>query len=89
MENIWFNERLKILDNSLELLKKEDHDEIENNQNENDDLSCARCRIYQRKKQQDSQLLQKIKHNYQIHHEHNYSQTYLNYSTPGFYIRKF
>jgi hypothetical protein len=82
MENIWFDQRLKMLDNSLELLKEEeeDIDEVEN-----DNSSCARCRIYQRKKQTNTKLFQKIKHIYQIHNEHNYSRNHLQYSTPGFY----
>lgn len=76
-----------MLDNSLELLKKE---EIEINEDENDEFSCARCRIYQRKKQKDSKLLKKIKHIYQIHNEHNYSQNHLHHSTTGFfYIKNF
>jgi hypothetical protein len=82
MENIWFNQRLKMLDNSLELLTKdEDIDE-----HENDNSSCARCRIYQRKKQTDTTLFEKIKHIYQIHNEHNYSRNYLQYSAPGFFL---
>ena len=66
---------------ALELLKKdEDIDE-----DENDDSSCARCRIYQRKKQTETKLFKKIKHIYQIHNEHNYSRNHLQYSTSGFY----
>jgi len=80
LENVWFDQRLKILDNSLELLKKEE--EIDENDN-NDDLTCARCRIYQRKKQIDTQLFKKIKH---IHQEHNYSRTYIQSFTPGFHL---
>ena len=82
MENVWFNQRLKMLDNSLELLK-EDKEEI--SENDDDDVSsCARCRIYQRKKKNDTQLFEKIKHIYQIHREHNYSNTQIPYSSPGF-----
>jgi hypothetical protein len=78
MENIWFNQRLKMLDNSLELIKKEDI------QDELDDSTCARCRVYQRKKSTETQLFKKIKHFYQVHNEHNYSRIHLQYSTPGF-----
>jgi hypothetical protein len=80
MENIWFDQRLKMLDNSLEFLKKEE----KINENENDDSSCARCRIYQKRKKNNTQLFNKIKHIYQIHNEHNYSKTHLQYSTSGF-----
>ncbi len=75
MEDIWFDQRFKMLDNSLELLRKEKeeiHDDDEKNI-----LSCARCRIYQRKKQTDTHLLKKIKHIYRIHNEHHYSTTHL------------
>jgi len=82
MENIWFNQRLKMLDNSLELLTKDE----DINEHENDNSSCARCRIYQRKKQTDTTLFQKIKHIYQIHNEHNYSRNYLKYSAPGLFF---
>ncbi|CAF0776279.1 unnamed protein product [Adineta steineri] len=76
LENIWFDHRLKILDNSLELLLKKTEEQENNN---NDDSSCARCRVYQRKKENDSQLLKKIKHIHQIQNEHNYSTTCLHY----------
>jgi hypothetical protein len=70
-----------MLDNSLELLLKQaDEQEFD------DDSSCARCRIYQRKKENDSQLLKKLKHIHQIHAEHNYFTTYLQYSSSGFYF---
>ena len=90
IENIWFDLRLKMLDNSLELLKNQENKEesIDNN-NDDDNLSCARCRIYQRKKENESQLFQKLKHIYQIHIEHNYSNTRLQNSTPGFYFFQF
>ncbi len=78
MENIWFNQRLKMLDNSLELIKKEEiEDEI-------DDSTCARCRVYQRKKSTETQLFKRIKQFYQVQNEHNYSRIHLQYSTPGF-----
>ncbi|CAF1197619.1 unnamed protein product [Rotaria sp. Silwood1] len=80
IENIWFEHRFKMLDNSLEVLKKQ---EIEQEQEEiYDDLSCARCRIYQRKNDTNNQLLKKLKHIYQVHNEHNYSRTHINYTTP-------
>ncbi len=72
MENIWFDQIFKMLDNSLELLKKEKEEIDDDGRNV---LSCARCRIYQRKKQTDTHLLKKIKHIYRIHNEHNYSTT--------------
>jgi hypothetical protein len=82
VEDIWFDHRLKMLDNSLELLKKQEKkEEIDENE---EDLSCARCRIYQRKNENESRLFRKLKHIYQIHNEHNYSNTHLQYSTPGF-----
>jgi hypothetical protein len=49
-----------------------------------DDSTCARCRVYQRKKSTETQLFKKIKHFYQVHNEHNYSRIHLQYSTPGF-----
>ncbi|CAF2769401.1 unnamed protein product [Rotaria sp. Silwood2] len=83
LENIWFEHRLKMLDNSLELLKKQEAEE-EQQQNEEirNDSSCARCRIYQRKNDTDNQLIKKLKHIYQVHNEHNYSRSYIQYSTP-------
>lgn len=83
MENIWFERRLKMLDSSLELLKKQEGDEQEQEEENRDDSSCARCRIYQRKNDTDNQLLKKLKQMHQVHNEHNYSQSHVQNSTPG------
>ncbi|CAF1089518.1 unnamed protein product [Rotaria sordida] len=82
LENIWFEHRLKMLDNSIELLKKQEIEEEQQQQEIHDDLSCARCRIYQRKNDTDNQLLKKLKHIHQVHNEHNYSTSHVQYSTP-------
>jgi hypothetical protein len=58
-----------MLDNSLELLKKKE----EKISDINDESSCSRCTIYQRKNQFDSQVMKKLKHIHQINIEHNYS----------------
>ncbi|UJR16496.1 hypothetical protein I4U23_003398 [Adineta vaga] len=82
LENIWFNHRLKILDNSLELLSKQSDEKKLHNDDTIDDSSCARCRVYQRRKEDDSHLLKKLKRIQRIHIEHNYSTTYIQYSSP-------
>jgi len=76
MEKIWFDQRLKIVDQSLDLLKKNDE---ENEINETDESSCARCRVYQRKLNKKSKVLSKLK---QIHHEHNYFNSQISFSSP-------
>ncbi|CAM4886538.1 unnamed protein product [Rotaria socialis] len=84
LENVWFEHRLKMLDNSLELLKKKETEEDEDIEDEEivDDFSCARCRIYQRKNENNNQLLKKLKHIHQVRNEHNYSSSHTEYSTP-------
>ena len=83
-ESVWFEHRFKMLDSSIELLKKQKEEEEKEKEKEkeenNDDLSCARCRIHHRKNDTNNQLLHKLK---QIHNEHNYS---IQYSTLGFII---
>ncbi|CAF1648652.1 unnamed protein product, partial [Adineta ricciae] len=82
LENIWFNHRLKILDNSLELLTKQSDEKKSFNDDDTEESSCARCRVYRRRKEEDSQLLKKLKRTQRIHIEHNYSTTYVHYSSP-------
>ncbi|CAF2208174.1 unnamed protein product [Rotaria magnacalcarata] len=85
LENVWFEHRLKMLDNSLELLKKKETDQEEEDIDDEeivDDFSCARCRIYQRKNENNNQLLKKLKHIHQVRNEHNYSSSHTEYSTP-------
>lgn len=79
MDNLWLNQRLKMLENSLELIKTEEEENVEKNQDE-DDFGCARCRIYQRKQTNERDLFRKIK---QFHLEHNYSNNQLSSSSPG------
>lgn len=87
LENIWFENRLKMLDKSIELLKKqEERGEEEEDEEISDDSSCARCKIYQRKNENDNYLLNKLKRIYQVHNEHNYSKTRVEYSNPGIYF---
>ena len=83
LENIWFNHRLKILDNSLELLTKQADEKKSFDDDDTEESSCARCRVYRRRKEEDSQLLKKLKRTQRIHIEHNYSTTYVQYSSPG------
>ncbi|CAF5189367.1 unnamed protein product, partial [Rotaria magnacalcarata] len=74
-----------MLDNSLELLKKKETDQEEEDIDDEeivDDFSCARCRIYQRKNENNNQLLKKLKHIHQVRNEHNYSSSHTEYSTP-------
>lgn len=78
MENVWIEQRLKMLDNSLELVKKEEiHDE------EEEESGCARCRIYQRKENHQSDLIRKI---HQFHREHNYSLIEFPSLSPGLFV---
>ena len=75
MENVWIEQRLKMLDNSLEIVKKE-----EIRQEEEEESGCARCRIYKKKENHQSDLFRKI---HQFHREHNYSLTS---SSPGLFF---
>ena len=78
MDNLWLNQRLKILENSLEFIEKDETMQVENEIE--DEFGCARCRIYQRKQTNERDLFRQIK---QFHREHNYSNSQVSYSTPG------
>lgn len=80
MENVWMEQRLKMLDNSLELVENdENHDE-----EEEEESGCARCRIYQRKETHQSEITRQI---HQFHREHNYSlHQHPSSSSPGLFI---
>lgn len=77
LRGIWFDHRLRMLDNSLQLLKKADE-----KQKFEESSSCARCRIYRRQDHVDSPLMKKLKHIHRIHREHSYSTRPMPCSTP-------
>lgn len=78
LQGIWFDHRLRMLDNSLQLLKNADVKEkfVESS-------SCARCRIYRRKEDVGSPLMKKLRHIHRIHREHSYSTRPMTCSTTG------
>ena len=78
LQGIWFDHRLRMLDNSLQLLKNADE-----KQKFEESSSCARCRIYRRKDHVDSPVMKKLKHIHRIHREHSYSTRPMACSTPG------
>ena len=74
LENVWFDYRLSISNASIELIEKKDENQEEQ---DFDNESCARCRIYRRKFIHEKPLSKKL-------HRLQQNRRKINHSTVSF-----